>query len=485
MVAAKAVDSGDLINAERRFERALEIQPNSSVAKLGLARVARMRADEPAERRWLEEVLTRAPRSPAAVRALRRLVELEAFASRPERALEYLDRALEIDPYDAKLLSLQAELTGEAPSLEGLAAERILELSRRHPFDLGVQLRAAKIQIEAGEIKAAKRLLRSSYWLADLDPGVAAEIATTLAGIDARFAKRKIVPVHVYADQTITGRPGWEMRLRILWRKTSAAFDPLIKTYFVPVSISAFDTTRVGADLSALEQAWSTSQRRWPGDGILVAFTERTLGRRQRQMLGRAELLGRRTIVRLVPEATESRVLIHEVFHLYGGVHVADVVDSLMNPSGDTSTLDPLNAEIITLTRNRGFGPGGERANINPYVDKEKLVQTYMQALRVNLTFRKEGLGRASELGRASRVAADNLIRGAVRLDDHLAQVSERVSQMLVEDRLYAKAAEYNDLAAKLYGEASPKGREQTLKGERLRWLSKAAYSGQSLEPAP
>lgn len=481
-VAGAALEAGDLNNAEQRFQRVLEIRPHSGSAKLGLARVARLRGDEAAERRWLDEVLGRDPRS---LGALLHLAQLEVLMNRPERARELVDQALAIDPNHSELLAMLLDLSGLAQSLEGLSVERILELARLHPFDLRVQLRAARIRIEAGEIEHARKLLRSSYWLADLDPIAGREIAQTLSEIDSEFAARVIVRVHVYADQSITRQPGWEMRLRVLWRKTSAAFSPLLATYFVPVSMSAFSTARAGNSLVSLESAWERSSARWPEHGLLVAFTERRGSRHEAHLLGRAELLGRRAIVRLDSYATESRTLIHEVFHLYGGVHVADVLDSLMNPTGDTATIDVLNAEIIRLTRNRSFGPGGDAVNIDPYVDTSRLVDVYINALGFNLMFRREGLGRATELGRASRYAAADLARAAVRLDDHLAQVSEHISQMLARDRFYAKAAGYSDLAAKLHGERSSKGRQQMRRADRLRQMSVAVYSEPSPTPGP
>ena len=475
-VAESALEAGDLNNAEQRFRRVLEIRPGSGVAKLGLARVARLRGDEAAERRWLGEVLARDPNS---LDALLHLAQLAVSENRPERARDLVDQALAIDPNHSGLLAMLLTLSGFAQSLEGVSAEQLLELARRHPFDLRVQLGAARIRIEAGEIEQARSLLRSSFWLADLDPSAGREIAQTLSEIDPEFAAGKIVPVHVYADQSISQKPGWEMRLRILWRKTSAAFSPLLATYFVPVSISAFSTTRSSNQLVSLESAWERSSAHWPEEGILVAFTERQGSRREAHLLGRAELLGRRVIVRLDPRANESRTLIHELFHLYGGVHVADVLDSLMNPSGDTATIDPLNAEIVRLTRNRRFGAGGDARNIDPYVDTRQLVDVYINALGINLMLRRQGMGRNS------RYAAADLARAAGRLDDHLAQVSEHISQMLARDRFYAKAAGFSDLAAKLHGERSPKGRRQMNRADRLRQLSAAVYSESSPIPGP
>lgn len=474
-VAANAQAEGDLRSAERRFARVLELSPQNSTAQEGLVTIARLRGDTASQRELLASWLKAHPTSSNASLAW---AKLERKDGKIEQASSVLAAALDVHPNNPALLALQLELTGPAPSLEGLSDDDIVVLSRQHPFDLALRLRVARLQIANGDLEAARDGLRRSYWLADLAPTEGAEIGQLLATIDPAFAGRKIVPVHIYADQTITSQPGWQMRLRILLRKSSAALDPLAKTHYVPYSMSSFSSKRATAKLVSLENAWLRSQRRWPAEGILLGLTERFPGRLTSQTLGRAELLGRRAFVRLTPGATESRTLLHEVFHLYGGVHVADAIDSLMNPSGETNTIDQLNARIVALTRGRTFGPGGEAANVDPFVDSRLLVQVYIETLQVNLAFREEALGQAKATGAVSRYAAHDLARKATKLDDHLAQVSEHVSRMLVRDRLPAKAAVYCDLAARLYGENSAKGKALRKRGDRLREVSKALHSG-------
>jgi len=480
LVADKSIEAGDLAAARNRYERILDLQPGHVEAWLGLARIERLRGNEDAERQVLERVLERSPRSSA---ALRRLSRLERLAGDDSAALALVERALEQDPNQPELLALQMEITGPAPPLTGRSDAEIIALSLAHPFDLSARLAASRTHLARGETEDAGRLLRRSYWLADLDPTTGGEIAALLASFDSRFAKRKIVPVHVYADQTITARPGWAMRLRILLRKLSASLDPMLATHFVAYSISPFSTAGAADDLTGLENAWLESRSEWPEEGILLAFTQRARGKYEPHAIGRAELLGRRAIVRLEPGADESRTLIHEVFHLYGGVHVADVLDSLMNPSGETAVIDPLNARIVRLTRGRAFGPGGEASNIDPFVDMPALIDVYVEALRVNLILRQEGLGRAQKMNPLSRDTSRALIESALRLDTHLAQVSEQVSRMLVRDKLYARAADYCDLAARLFGETTAAGRTLYLRGQRLRTMSARLHSGFTPDP--
>ncbi|MFT5444085.1 MAG: tetratricopeptide (TPR) repeat protein [Myxococcota bacterium] len=474
-VAAKALAEGDLRSAEQRFARVLERSPQHSAAYEGLVIIARLRGDTASEREWLASWLEAHPASSSASLAWARLKNEEG---KIEQACDVLAAALNVHPNDPALLALQLELTGPAPSLEGLDDEEIVALSRKHPFDLSLTIRVARLQIASGDLEAARQRLRRSYWLADLAPTEGYEIAKLLASIDPVFAKQKIVPVHIYADQTITSQPGWQMRLRILLRKSSAALDPLARTHYVSYSMTGFSSKQATTKLVSLENAWLRSQRRWPSEGILLGLTERFPARHIAQTLGRAELLGRRAFVRLAPGATESRTLIHEVFHLYGGVHVTDAIDSLMNPSGETNAIDQLNARIVALTRDRTFGPGGEAVNVDPFVDSRQLVEVYIETLRVNLAFRQEALGQAQSTSAASRYAAHELARKATKLDDHLAQVSEHVSRMLVRDRLPAKAAEYCDLAARLYGVNSAKGKALRKRGDRLREVSKLRHSG-------
>jgi hypothetical protein len=279
-----------------------------------------------------------------------------------------------------------------------------------------------------------------------------------------------VVPVITWADESVTGHPGWRGRVRALWRGVSDTLGPILDTAYVPVSIRTFSS--VGADdrLASIDREWRLAQAPAPPQGILAGFTERGVPRQTGTWrLGQADFVGRRLLVRLEPGATASRPLVHELLHLYGAVHVADDLPSIMNPSGGTSTLDPGNARIVEELRLRRFIDAGPAVTLLENADAGALTEAYAAALRRNLSFRRlgviEGLAARSE----SRILAAQKIRAAASLDDHLGDVSRFLAQLLLAQQRVGEAADLLEIASILYGLDSSQGRESARDAEALR----------------
>jgi hypothetical protein len=151
-----------------------------------------------------------------------------------------------------------------------------------------------------------------------------------------------------------------------------------------------------------------------------------------------------------------------------------------MNPDGSELKLDPLNLEIVRLTRDRGFSQGGADRNLLPFVDRPRLIQAYTAALRANLALRALGIEEILSLQQvAPRRAAARA--GQLReLDPHLAEVAELVAALLLSDGREAPAVGLYEVAAELRGSDTEKGRESLARARALR-----AEQGARGEAAP
>ncbi|MCZ6464380.1 MAG: tetratricopeptide repeat protein [Proteobacteria bacterium] len=475
-----ALERGELAVAQDRFRRALSAHPRSVRARIGLARVALARG-EPAEARTRFEAALAL--DPSSADALIGLAGLEP----PERARALLSRAVLAEPTRPDAHAALAALTGPAGSRAIDPAEAIA-LATAHPYDPRAALAAARVLLASGRAAAARVRLAAAVWLADLDPQAGLEAARLLREIDPAHSERRIVQVHCYADESIRRQPGWQMRLRLIWHGLSTTLTPALDTTFVPVSIGAFSSAGAGAQLGSIEAAFLTSVPRVPPSGIVAVFSGQPPPRRKGHWrLGAAEFLGRRLMTRLGEDGldTKSRTLVHEVLHLYGGVHIAADRDSLMNPSGDSLQLDPANERIVSLMRARRFGPGGLDGNLRPTVDAKALTIAYVAALRQNLTSRALGLAEALEARETSRFVAADLARDAVVLDEHMASVCLFVGQLLIWQARFGEAAHFFDFAARLYGSQSRLARQAAAQARALRRAAGVSPAPSPRSPGP
>jgi tetratricopeptide (TPR) repeat protein len=461
-----ALARGELEQAEARFERALAAQPDSVRPRLGLARVALARDDASEAERQLGGLLER---DPPLAEALVLQAEISRRAGRVDEARAWLERALAADPDQLEAHTVLLGLTGLAPRRPTRDATEAIRVAERHPYDPWAQLQAARLLLSTGRKDEAVARLASTVWFSDLDPDAGRTGLRLLQQIDARWATRRIVPVHCYADESVTSQPTWRMRARLMWAKTSTTLAPLLDSVFVVTTLSEFSSRGASDVLASIDAAFRAGVARPPSRGILIAVTERPPPRQAGPWrLGQAEYMGRRMVVRLEAGRVESRTLLHEILHLYGGIHIAEDVDSLMNPSGQSLELDPMNRRIVTSLRDRDFGPGGPARNVLPVVDRLELREALEETLRLNLHFRRLGIREATEESEHSRYVAARLARKATGLDEHLASVADFVAQLLVEEGHPALAARYLEAASRLHGSDSAAGQRAARQARAL-----------------
>jgi hypothetical protein len=396
----------------------------------------------------------------------------EALARGDSRgARRAAEEALALDAAQPAAHALLAELTGPAPSEPLRTADQALSRAADHPYDAAALVRAADALARAERSAEAAALLEKTLWLADTNPSAAAAALARLPALDPGWRARRAVPVHVFADETLAAAPGWEFQLRTALLSASNSLEGALGVRFLAVSLRRESLGSLDdAVLESVHAAFAERVAPAPPDGILAGFTARPVPAAPGPWkLGVAELLGRRLTVRLPAGAVESRPLAHELLHLFGAVHVSGQIDSLMNPDGSELKLDPLNLEIVRLTRDRGFSAGGAERNLLPFVDRPRLIQAYTAALRANLALRTLGIEEIlslRELAPARAAARAGQLR---ELDPHLADVAELVAALLRSDGREAPAVGLYEVAAELRGPDTEKGRESLTRARELR----------------
>jgi tetratricopeptide (TPR) repeat protein len=468
VLAEEALQQGDLAVAEQRFLRVLSASPHSSRGRSGLGSVALARGELERAREQFARVLAV---DPDWVDALLGMAEVERRAGDREAARRYLEQAVTRDNARFDAHAKLAELTGPAPRSAAPRGNQALRLALAHPYDPWALLHAAETLLRDGQRDAAIGALEKVVWLADLDPPSAITALRLLSTLQEGWGRRRVVEVHAYADELIRAEVGWRFRLRTLWSAVSNALAEIVDTQFVPISIEAFRSEGASNDLDSVALAFErTLGRRAAQPGILAAFTGRPLPQRRGQRkAGLAVFLGRRLTVRLKPGSVESRVLAHEILHLYGAIHVVEDVDSLMNPAGESMVLDRASYRIVQAMRQRAFRGGGLERDILPWIDLAEAIESYKSALSLNLTFRDLGIAQALETRRLSRYQAAAEAREAVRMDSHLADAARMVAMLMRADGRQVEAVALLEAAAKLYGMDTRSGRETFEEAERLR----------------
>lgn len=448
-----ALAKGDAVQARERFERALVADPGSAAARAGLGRALLAEGHSDEARAALEAGVAANPNDADVHLALADLAAQDGDAARSRSELE---RVLAIDPARIDAHQRLADRTGPAPASGGDP----IALAEAHPYDPRVLLLAGEAQLARGNATGAREPLESALVLSDLDPASGQRAAALLQQSYDDWRARRIVPVHAYADEVLREDPAWRFQLRFAWHAVSQALEPLLGVRFVVVDQGAFQSAGAGFDLGPILAAGLRQHPEAPGSGVVFFATGRPVPRAAgawRQ--GQAALLGNVLGVRLARGEVASRVLAHEVMHLFGAIHVNPEVESLMNPSGGALVVDPWNAAIVRATRSRAFGPGGIEANVLARVDRPATIAAYSQALGANVAMRNAGITAALDANQGSARAAATQARGAVQLDDHLGDVADLVAHLLLREGRPAGAVRAWESAAVLYGPDSAQGR--------------------------
>ena len=415
------------------------------------------------------------PTDSKAVTELLRLAELERRAGNKEAEYAHLAQVIEHDNSHSRAHARLAEITGRAPAIRSSRSDDLVLRALQHPYDPGALVAAAGVLAERGSTDQAVEYLERTVWLADLDPPVALTAIRRLYVLSDEWKRRRIVPVQLHVDELIRLQPGWQFQMRALWLSASVMLDSVLETRFVPIVILPFDASDTPNDLDSIHAAFLVEARP-PAEGIFAAITGRPVPSGDAvYKKGVAEFLGRSLAVRVAPGATQSRVLAHEILHLYGAIHVLDGIDTLMNPTGASHALDAPNVRIVRSLRGREFGPGGIEENLLPWIDLGVTVAAYRSALSVNLSLRDAEIQEAMVANDTFSDQSAFRVQRATQLDTHLAHAARLVAALMLADGQRAEAVRLLDLSSQLYGPSTLRGQASAEKARMLKESIRAA----------
>jgi tetratricopeptide (TPR) repeat protein len=466
----EALARGDYDTAESRYRRVADQMPESTDARVGLGRVALARGEREAAASEFRRAL-----EVDATLGVAWLGLADAEADDPTAARGHLERAVALDPAAYVAHARLAALSGRAPR-RATDLDEALELADRHPYDPRALVDAGRQLADAGRTDEAIPPLETALVFADRDPEAARDAVVLLATLSPEWEERRVVPVHVYADARLRADPGWRFRLRALWLEVSSNLEPLLGIRFLVVTTDGFDAERAGPELGAILGALGARTRRGPAWGMIAGFTAVPAPPLRRIEFGLAHYLERHLVVRMHPKADPLLVLAHEIIHLFGGIHVVDELESLMNVYSMVPRLDAANARIAQALRGRTFGPGSVERNVVPRVDVDEVIESLEYGLAVNLTYRKLGLERLLRDETLSRYHAAREAERVTTLDPHLGDVASFLAALLWHDGRRVQAVHFLEVAARLHGAQTARGRHIQVQAEGLRRRLKAEY---------
>jgi tetratricopeptide (TPR) repeat protein len=411
----------------------------------------------------------------SAVTALLQRAENERRAGNRQAEYAYLAQVIEHDSAHSRAHARLAEITGLAPAARITRSDDLILRALQHPYDPEALVAAGETLVVRGRTDQAIEYFERTVWLADLDPSAALTAIRRLYVLSDEWKRRRVVPVQLHVDELIRAQAGWQFQMRTLWQSTSVMLDSVLETRFVPIAILPLDAADAPNDLDSIHAAFR-AETRPPAEGIFAAITGRPVPSDDGVYnKGVAEFIGRSLAVRVAPGATQSRVLAHEIMHLYGAIHVLEGVDSLMNPVGDSLALDAPNIRIVRSLRNRDFRPGGIEENVLPRIDLGVTVAAYRAALSVNLSLREAEIEEAMRSNDTRSDRAAFRIQQATYLDAHLADASWLVASLMRADGQRAEAIRLFELSSQLYGSSTPRGHASAEKARMLREAMGAA----------
>ncbi len=462
-----ALARGDRDDARNRFERALQAAPHSAGAHTGLGKVAYAEGDDTAAIPLFRKAIELNPELADArlglVRCLRRQGDIKSARTELEKAFVRNLRG-------PALQQEFAEITGAAPRRPVNSAQEAVQLASDYPFDPWAVFIAGEVAAASDQPEIAMQYFKSALWLTMANPQIGMQAFDRLQGLSEEWQERRLVPVHIWGDETIRADSAWQFRAIHLFRNLSQDSDPMVKTIFLPVSTHPFESGSGFPTLSNINQRFRESNPKIPGYGIVIILTERAApdlpGESWR--LGQAQFLGRVMTVRLQPDELRSRVLAHELLHLYGGIHISPEAKSIMNPSGDSYKLDPINAAIFTNMRNRRFNNAGIEKNVFPWIDMQQAAKIYKKGLRLNLGFRNAGMIEARNDFSESPYVAAQRAQKAQQLDEHLISISNFLANLLLVQGERVEAIETLHLTRQLQGPNTSNGRKTQARIQRI-----------------
>ncbi len=462
-----ALARGDREEARRRFQRAQEAAPDSAGAYTGLGKVSFAEEDFSAAIPLFQKAIGLDPNSAEARLGLARC--FRGLGDKQSARAE-LKKAFARNLRTPALQQEFAEITGVARRRSVKSDREAIQLAVDYPFDPWAVFTAGRAAAIAGQPDIAMTYFESTLWLSMADPSMGKLAFGELQRLSPQWRERRLVPVQIWADETVRADPAWLFRSIHLFRNLSHDSDAMVKTVFLPVSRHAFESGDGFPTLANIMQRFYESNPRIAPNGIVIILTERKPPdlRGESWRLGQAEFLGRIMTVRLEPGELRSRVLAHELLHLYGGIHISPETKSIMNPSGGSYTLDPINASIFKTLRNRRFHSTGIENNVFPWIDIAQAADAYEQGVLLNLKYRKAGMMEARKDYSESPYVAAQRAQKAQQLDEHLISITNFLANLRLAQGETLQAIQTLRVTYQLQGPNTGAGRKTLARIQRL-----------------
>lgn len=228
---------------------------------------------------------------------------------------------------------------------------------------------------------------RTTIAIFSLSALIVLAVLTTNA-LSYRNSPTRTVKVKVVVDTEFASLPQWQDRVRGYFEAASGGLLELIN---VKLDITEYSVWRHGRimDFGAMTAAMINEVDKGRAE-ILIGLTLVQGSGKSKEIRKDGLTIARKGIMVKVYRGDEDQnkslpnVIVHEMVHIFGGVHVYD--GSIMAPVFDEKTelrLDALNEDIVGITRNIDFAQG--YASL-PRHELERLMRLYRRATHLGNT---------------------------------------------------------------------------------------------------
>jgi tetratricopeptide (TPR) repeat protein len=165
-------------------------------------------------------------------------------------------------------------------------------------------------------------------------------------------SSERTVPIVFAADNTVRSEPLWRGNIEKLVREANRYYGSRFALTFETSAIENWQPR--GSSLEAFLDELRATIGAIPGK-IVVGLTNRRPA--SQRFYGLTSYQDAVVVISL-PEDTSSRehLFLHEIAHVFGAIHLTGI-SGLMSIEDPSDALEPLNAKLIELNRDRRFAP--------------------------------------------------------------------------------------------------------------------------------
>ena len=260
-----------------------------------------------------------------------------------------------------------------------------------------------------------------------------AEFLVFLLFLTSLYPEERTLRVWVFGDEEFRTDAGWKFKAAQAVQKAS---DDFHRSFEIVLSIEKYGDWNSPDSLTSLDLVafdLETKVHKKEADFLIVFSAQKTLDQRYS-----GYALSREGVI-LIQEfgdlSRQTRVLEHELAHLFGAVHLNDP-SSVMDVLGRGYGFDALTSSLIRLNRNRSFNPVYFPI---PKENRPKAAEIYKKILAGMRVQKSQGRG-----------GAKKFMAGTNPDDQNLEDVHLILAQIYTENRQYDEALTECQKAMKL-----------------------------------